>query len=260
MIRIKLELKPEEKNGAFQYPPLGYIFRAILMKWLTELKPDLVQELHSSNKIRPYSIQIMCRREKLIFYINIFNPSLSSLLINDLIQKKQKSFKIMKQKYLVRKALFEDISINSYLRKGRPVSSFKIDFLKPTFFNTTRGDYSIKLPIPEIMFSNLVNLWNEFSDEKDKIEKNNFLQWVNRYMYPSSFKIKTQAREMGENLPASGVIGWMIYFLTENHLIYNKYIDGLCKLGELTNVGGGRTAGFGLIKYTPLEFFESSTN
>jgi len=69
MIKFKLELVPEEGVVKPYMEPYGYIFRAILMDWLKKIKPELVHELHSYNKIRPYSIQLSYRKKKLCFIL-----------------------------------------------------------------------------------------------------------------------------------------------------------------------------------------------
>ncbi|MBD3215093.1 MAG: CRISPR system precrRNA processing endoribonuclease RAMP protein Cas6 [Candidatus Lokiarchaeota archaeon] len=255
MIRFKFELVPEEGVVKPYIEPYGYIFRAILMNWLKQIKPELVHELHSYNRIRPYSIQLSYRRKKLIFYLNIFDSNISSVLINDLIKDKNKEFLVSSQTFLLKKVVFEDISISTILKKARPVKSFIMNFIEPTYFKTTRSKNVVRLPIPELIFSNLLNLWNEYYSSEINIEEFPFLQWVNREIYPSSLKIKTISKEMGETIPAAGIVGWTNFEITKNESNYAKLIDAFCRLGELSNIGANRTAGFGVIKYRSKEFF-----
>ncbi len=260
MYKLKFDLIPD--NGVVKpyIEPYGYIFRALLMTWLKDIEPRLVHELHSYNSIRPYSIQVSYRRQTLVFYLNIFNNSLATPIINDLINKSNKSFTLSTQKFKVKKVVFEDFSLSLLLKRAKKVKQFKIEFVEPTYFNTTRGSNVIRLPIPELLFSNLANLWNDLYDGPEKIEKDEFLEWVNQNVFPSSLDIKTKAKEMGENVPAVGIVGWVNFTVENADSNYARTIDFLSQLGELANVGGGRTAAFGVIKYIPIGFFQSQKN
>ncbi|MBA7525407.1 hypothetical protein ES705_17558 [subsurface metagenome] len=152
--------------------------------------------------------------------------------------------------------VFEEFSLKKLLKEAKAVRNFKIEFLEPTYFNTTRGNNVIRLPIPELIFSNLSNLWDEFFDGIVKFQKEEFIKWINKNVFPSSLEIKTKAKEMGESIPAVGIIGWANFKITHSNSNYSKYVDCLGKFGELSNIGGNRTAGLGVIKYTPLEYFE----
>lgn len=257
MIKFKFELIPEDGVVEPYIRPYGYIFRALLMSWLKEIEPKLVHELHSYNKIRPYSIQLSYRKKELIFYLNTFDPRLANPIINDLINSKDKRFPISDQIFLLKKSVFEDYHLFNFVKKTKLVKNFRIEFLEPTYFNTLRSDNVIRLPIPELIFSNLVSLWNEFYEGTEKIDEQSFLEWVNKSIYLSSLNIKTKAKEMGEPVPAVGYVGWVNFEINKNKLEYAKYVDLLCQFGELTNLGGNRTAGFGVIKYTPIEYFKT---
>ena len=256
MIKFKLELIPEQGIVKPYIEPYGYIFRALFMNWLKKLGPKIVHDLHAHNKIRPYSIKISYRPTKLIFYLNTFDSTLSTILINDLINKKDKNFTIDNQKFLLKKVVFEEFSLKKLLKEAKTVRNFKIEFLEPTYFNTKRGNNVIRLPIPELIFSNLLNLWNELYDGVVHIQKDDLIEWIKKNIFPSSLEIKTKAKEMGENVPAVGIIGWANFVITNNNFNYAKYIDCLGKFGELSNIGGNRTAGLGVIKYSALEYFE----
>ena len=257
MIKFKFELIPEEGTVKPYIEPYGYIFRAILMNWLKQLEPKMVHELHDFNEIRPYSIKVSYRKDKLIIYLNSFHSRLSNILINDLINEKNKSFTISNQKFLLKKVVFEEFLLSELWKKARTVKNFKLEFLEPTYFNTTRSNNVIRLPIPELIFGNLINLWNKYYDGEFKFDRIVFLDWVNRNIFPSSFKVKTQAKEMGEKIPAVGVVGWVNFKINKTNSDYAKYIDCLCRFGELSNLGGNRTAGFGVIQYTALNYIKS---
>jgi len=255
MIKFKLKLVPEEGIVKPYIEPYGYIFRAIFMDWLKKIKPQLVHELHSYNKIRPYSIQLSYRKNEIVFYLNIFAPSIAEVLMNDLIRNKEKEFDISNQTFLLKKVVFEDYSLRTLFKRGRPVKKFKVSFIEPTFFNTTRSNNVVRLPIPEVMFSNILNLWNCLFNEKAHLNEEDFLNWVNRSIFLSSLDIRTDAKEIGEVVPTVGFIGWVKFKINENENDYAKFIDIFCKFGELSNIGSNRTAALGRITYKPIEYF-----
>jgi CRISPR/Cas system endoribonuclease Cas6 (RAMP superfamily) len=256
MIKFKFELVPQEGVIDPYVKPYGYIFRAVLMDWLHEIAPKLVHELHDYNKIRPYAIQVEYRKESLIFYLHVFDSTLSTPLINDLINKKNKSFIISGEEYQVRKVLFEEISLGSIVDNARPIKTFRIIFREPTYFSTSRGNIVIRLPVPELMFSNLANLWDTLAGVGLGIDQPPFLEWINSTIFPSSLDIKTEAKEMGEKVPAAGIIGWVNFEVAAYHPFYAKIVDILCRFGTLSNLGKNRTAGLGIISYEPLGFFK----
>ncbi len=258
MIKFKFELIPEQGAVKPYIEPYGYIFRALFINWLKEIDPKMVHELHTHNKIRPYSIKVLYKPTKLIYHLNVFDSNLSNIIINDLINKKEKVFTINDQKFLLKKVLFEEYSLKNLLIKTKSVKNFKIEFLEPTYFNTSRSNNVIRLPIPELLFNNLLNLWNEFYDGIERFQKEDFIDWINKNIFISSLKIKSKAKEMGENVPAVGIIGWVNFEISKNNSNYAKYIECLCKLGELSNIGGNRTAGLGVIKYMGLDYFKNS--
>ncbi len=256
MIKFKFELVPKEGVVKPYVEPYGYIFRALLMNWLKEIKPKLVHDLHAYNKIRPYSIQVSYRKESLIFYLNVFDPTLANPLVNDLINHKDKTFTVSDKIYSLRKVVFEDYDLERLMKRSKAIKHFKIEFLEPTYFKTTRGNNEIRLPIPELIFSNLLKLWNDFTDGTAMIDVEEFLPWVNRNIYSSSLNIKTKAKETGESVPAVGLVGWVNFRIDKNNVNNARHVDMLCRLGELTNLGGSRTAGLGVIKYEPIAYFK----
>ncbi|MBA7555072.1 hypothetical protein ES705_47722 [subsurface metagenome] len=153
MIKFKLELIPEDGVVSPYIEPYGYIFRALLMTWLKKIDPKLVHELHSYNKIRPYSIQISYRNDKLVFYLNTFTTELSTPIINDLINDKKKKFTLNDQVFLLKKVVFEEFNLSEFNNKAKPIKNFRLEFVEPTYFNTTRSKNVVRLPIPELIFS-----------------------------------------------------------------------------------------------------------
>ena len=62
------------------------------------------------------------------------------------------------------------------------MKGFNINFVTPTYFNTSMGDYPVRFPIPVILFGNFADLCNDICQEKSEIDRENFLNWVNAHV------------------------------------------------------------------------------
>lgn len=277
MIILTFELFPENGQIRPYETPFGYIFRGVLMKWLSEVKPELVHLLHEYEKIRPYSIKryIHKRVPKIDFSLTTYDDSISEALLQDLLKGGNAEFIAGEKKYYISQIQFERVDVKSLFEKARPVRSFNIRFATPAYFNTSMGDYPVRFPLPALFFGNLANIWNDISKDLAEIDRERFLNWVNAHVYISYYKMKTVKREIGKPRPVYGGIGnasfrvkkmnklHYKYFLEEqerpqDHELVNqdytencRWLEILCRLGEYTNVGANRTAGLGVIKYYP---------
>ena len=57
------------------------------MKWLSEIKPEIVHKLHEYEKVRPYSINCIIYKKipKLVFIIVSYNDDIEDAIFQDLI-------------------------------------------------------------------------------------------------------------------------------------------------------------------------------
>jgi len=119
-----------------------------------------------------------------------------------------------------------------------------VRFLTPTYFNPLKGDQSYKVlyPDPEHLFASLVAVAHDLtgqgfprpSELADKV-------------YISGLEIRTPRMEASKPAP-NGFTGWVrLRFKKNASTSDKKLIAGLLRLGEITNVGGNRTAGYGVI-------------
>jgi CRISPR-associated endoribonuclease Cas6 len=124
-----------------------------------------------------------------------------------------------------------------------------VRFLTPTYFNPLRGDQSYKVlyPDPEHLFASLVAIAHDLTGQgfpkpgelADKV-------------YVSGLEIKTPRMETSRPAP-NGFTGWVrLRFKKNASQSDKKLIAGLLRLGEITNVGGNRTAGYGVISVSSV--------
>jgi len=275
LTRIEIEFIPKNNMLKPYEHPYPYVFRGVMMNWLREIKPELLHELHKYEEIRPYSINSIIKTDvpRVIFILTSFNENLSKTIIDYFKDKYGKLLNFGEKSYILSRIEVRVIYLQDIIKKAKSISSFSIKFITPTSFNTRISSYSILYPLPSVLFGNLANLWNNISGNDGRIDKDNFINWINSHLYMSYYDLKTVKRNVGESKAYIGVIGIANYKTTKiNKFYYQKlkenkakenlkivpkddykencrWIDILCKLGEYTSVGMKRTAGMGVIKY-----------
>ncbi len=281
MIKLTFKLFPKDGRIKPYEHPYGYVFRGVIMKWLHEIKPELVHELHSFEKVRPYAINCIIHKKipKIHFVIVSMDDFLSETLLQDLITSERVKLKIGQKDYFISSIKFARIDVKRDLvDKSKPIKGFNIQFVKPIYFNTSMGDYSVRFPLPNLLFGNLANIWNDNVSDITLVDRNSFINWVNAHIYISGYKLRTVKSEIGKSKPMIGAIGnasyrvtkinkkYYIHFLDENKSSYDykmvnedyrgncRWLETLCMMGEYTNVGANRTAGMGVIKYYSREY------
>ena len=280
MIKLTFELYPEDGQIKPYEHPYGYIFRGVIMKWLSEIKPELIHILHEYEQIRPYSINCIIHNKipKIDFILVSYEENLSNTLLQDLISTERVKLKIGQKDYYISQIKFERINLSQLIEQAKPIKSFNINFPTSVYFNTSMGDYPVRFPIPNLLFGNLTNIWNDMNKDNSGMDKDNFINWINAHMYISGYNMKSVRREIGKPRPVVGGLGNVTYnikkinknyykhyleriereydyeFVNQDYSGNCKWIEILCKLGEYTNVGGNRTAGMGVMKYYPKKY------
>ncbi len=275
MIKLTFELYPEDGRIKPYDHPYGYIFRGVIMGWLREIKPELVHKLHEYQEIRSYSINCIIYKKipKIDFIIVSMDDTLSDTLLQDLISTERAKLKIGEKDYFISRVKFERLNFRTFLEQAKPVKVFSLNFVKPAYFNTSMGDYPVRLPIPNLLFGNLVNIWNDILRSEAEIDRETFINWVNAHVYVSGHKMRTVRTDIGKPKPVVGFLGNASFKVTKINKNYYKHfliklnreydyefvnedysnncrwLEILCRLGEYTNVGANRTAGMGVIRY-----------
>lgn len=277
MIKLKFELCPQDGRIKPYDHPYGYVFRGVIMKWLHEIKPELVHELHLHEKVRPYSINYIVSKKMpmLTFVLVAYQDDISDALINDLISGEKSKLTFGQKDYHVSSIQFERINPKRFLVDSKPVSRFRLNFLRPVYFNTSMGDFPVRFPIPVMIFGNLARIWNQIVLNESEIDVSELQNWVNAHVFVSSYKMRTASSNIGKPKPVVGGLGNASYsvskinrkyyvhllkemdrtydyeFVNEDYLDKCRWLETLCALGELTNVGANRTAAMGVMRYYP---------
>lgn len=140
---------------------------------------------------------------------------------------------------------FEVVDPRSVLQ-GEPFEEADLRFETPTYFNPLRGDarYKVLYPDPALLFASLAATAHQLTGAGyPKPEE------LAEHVYVSGLDIKTPyVREATHEAP-TGFVGWVKLRAREGaDEGVRRAIAGLLKLGEITNVGGNRSGGYGVVK------------
>ncbi|MEM2597843.1 MAG: CRISPR system precrRNA processing endoribonuclease RAMP protein Cas6 [Thermofilum sp.] len=124
-------------------------------------------------------------------------------------------------------------------------SAVDLRFLTLTYLNPLRGDqkYKILYPDPLHLLANLVASAHALTGRGfPKPEE------LAEHVYISGLDIRTPRVQASKPAP-TGFVGWArLTFKKSASPEARKLVTGLLKLGELVNVGGNRTAGYGVVE------------
>jgi CRISPR/Cas system endoribonuclease Cas6 (RAMP superfamily) len=245
--------------------------------------PNLPMRDHSYEKVRPYNIHCYIHKgEPLVeFTLVSYNQSLSSLLQDIFSSLKNRLINVAQKKYQIQDIRIEDLHLEQLIMESKPVRHFHVSFITPVHFQTSKGNYPIRFPMPIVFFSNMVKIWNSIPEKSAKIDVQDFFQWIEPHCFVSGFKMRSTRYYINTNQIVAGGVGYVTYRIkkpnshfyeqnitcntefknTEEDITFHyqnncHWIDLLCRTAEYTNVGSNRTAGMGHIKYYPKSFIE----
>ena len=262
----------------------GFASRGIFFEVLRRCDEGLASLLHSVKGLAPYSTTpiFVNGGGGLRVVYRVLNPSvaclriclldskLANLFVDGVLSEAEGGFsvRLVDGEFPLVGLDVRSVDFSEFLRGSEPVERFSILFRTPCFFRRPPVPFPSKrgvvrsgfvkrfypLPIPELLFRNLVRLWRAFSGKAFNYE--GFLEWVDAggvalSGFPKGIRTIRVYEHPTANKWAVGFIGPVRFHLPED--IYSKkyarIVDMLLKFAEYSNIGGNRTAGFGVINY-----------
>jgi len=109
--------------------------------------------------------------------------------------------------------------------------------------------YESLYPEPVQVFSNLMRVWDAFSDSRVFGEEGltSYKEWLRIHIGVSAYILETRLAEMGKK-KAVGFTGWVEYEMDAQD-DWNRVTVALARFAEYSNIGGNRTGGFGVTKF-----------
>ena len=271
----------------------GFACRGLFYETIKNHDPSLSSSLHSSRNLKPFSVSplmVLTDKDYKIVYrkfkppcvghfeLKVFDGKLSSAVQMEVLSD-LKEIKLNNTLYQVAEVVVLNPEFSRFVAESKPVKSFSLRFRSPCFFRRTpqvmlkaypsrfgRGFSLAKsqfrfhpLPEPILLARSLARLWRAFYGGGLKLES--FLGWVEAgglvvSGFPGGIKTVRVYEHPTSNKWVSGFIGKVHFNLPGD--LYDKScaktLDTLLRFGEYSHVGGGRTAGFGMVEYRPLEY------
>jgi CRISPR/Cas system endoribonuclease Cas6 (RAMP superfamily) len=99
------------------------------------------------------------------------------------------------------------------------------------------------------VFSGLLRVWNKFSDSKcfSKEEFLAYKEWLTRNVGVCGYRLGTRLAVMRDK-KAVGFVGWCAYEMKDLESEWNRVTVMLAKYAEYSNIGGNKTAGYGVAR------------
>ncbi|MHA1401810.1 MAG: CRISPR-associated endoribonuclease Cas6 [Candidatus Heimdallarchaeaceae archaeon] len=237
----------------------GSLVRGAFLNLISQIKPELASLLHEGNKMRPYAVEsiqvtsgksrrtargeiIVNKGDQIKLTLKLMDSKLLSSLIQILITDSMPSITLMNKDYTITNLSYKThrVEINGLSSK------LKVNFLSPTYFSILNRAESMYFPDPKYLFMNLAKIWNTFNPELS-IPEDEFFLWVDNNIVINDYSTRTKRAYIGKKTPIKGFHGWVVYRFKDKRN-FLPWVNILIKFGEISNVGGSRTAGFGVIR------------
>ncbi len=271
----------------------GFASRGLFYNIIRSVDEELASLVHAGKGLAPFSCspvysfngerRVPCfskiSRGLLEVYFTVFDEKLINTLIG-FIQGKLGGGEISLGRGVAKlnSIFFTEIFYEKLYESAEPVESFKINFITPTYFRSSPIEFNedssrisdkkaftpykfIVFPDPVLMFKSIIRVWRFFSDYK--IDFKDFINWLESGSvvvsgYPQGIKTRIVYEHPTTNKWCVGFTG-EVYFTIIKELYdieMSRLVDMLLKFAEYSNVGGGKTAGLGVIKYSPKSLTE----
>ncbi len=209
------------------------------------------------------------------FSVTLLDSALSNIFIELIRCGKLADISFNGKRCTLTSLEYSRLDTTKLINEAKAVEKFAVNFRSPTYFRRTPVDVktlfpsargvegqqpdlyrSLPLPEPVLMFRSLLRLWRAFSEVSTKIPVNELKNWVELggvvvSGYPKAIRTVRVYEHPTSNKWAVGFVGEVHFSLPKDLYSerYAEFVDALLRFGEYTNVGGGRSAGLGVIQY-----------
>ena len=261
-------------------PPFtGHLVRAAFLSMIQKHNPSLANRLHEGAQKRPYATtplrskkgQPFTRDKKsgaiLIhegvpakFTINSLTANLGREIIDIVLKDLTNTeFELSQTPFHIVRVSVESFDPSTLLKHPKHIKKFRLDFRTPTYFSIKGTTAYCRFPDPIRIFGNLATFWNEFIAPELgdlKLPEGDFMDWVYQSIVVTGYRLWTRTAKLSQPVPIIGFEGTVHFtVLSDNH--FTSWIHPLLMLGTFSNIGQGRTAGFGVAYYTPHSYAHS---
>lgn len=263
LTELEFFLKPEEDIQLPHYT--GHISRGILLSLIKSSNPSSSQELHEANVLKPYSVTpIFFKSKKKTDAGYLMDSSLPCtfkirFLKGKYVRELMKNFERRSSFMLKDKTLrLEVLKVNSSeyedLKTSAPAEKIHFEFITPTRLSALGRSREYLFPEPKKIFGGLLKIWNDFSGFPiPSSDFEDYMNWLGRESWVTRYYLRTELRYTKKG-KIVGFIGNATFAFGESEK-WRRLSASLARLSEFSNIGKGRTSGFGVVK---TRLFQSS--
>ncbi len=263
----------------------GFAVRGVFFDVLKRVDEQLALRLHSQKALAPYSVtpvEVLRGNYSSFIYnrfdgplqaqfkISVLEPGLMDVFTQMLLSSGSPTLRLADAETSIVELAVVQQGFDSLLEGAKPVRRFEVFFRTPCYFRRSipgspsdsvsravKPPYrSIPLPDVGLIFRNLARLWRRFSGLT--FDYRNYVAWVDGggvalAGFPNGIRTMRVYEHPGLNKWVMGFIGSVRFSIPGDMFSekFARFTDALMKFAEYSNVGGNRTAGFGVVKYFP---------
>ena len=223
----------------------GQALHANVFDWLRRGDPNLAEELHRSNKTKPFTISPLgSAGEQRRFRLTLLRDDLCPPLEKGISQVS--SVDIVRQKLSIVKVEPQYRSYEEIREEAEKAKRIRLRFLSPTSFHS--GDIHYPLPDPWKVFQSYLSRWNLFAPAELRFNINT-MDVVDAHIALSYYKLHTEVVDFGRSKEI-GFVGLAQYTVTRANLLGPEILKRLnaladyayfCGTGRKTTQGMGQT-------------------
>lgn len=237
----------------------GYISRGILLNLIRQADPASSQSLHEPNITKPYSVTPLCfksqRRTAAGYLLDPSSPCsfrirfMSDRHVMELLSvfEKKSSIMVRDRPLRIESVRVRSESYEDMLESAFPAERLHLEFLTPTRFSALGRGREYLFPDQKKVFGGLLELWNLFSGHPlADGDSEEYLDWLGSSSWVSCYSLRTELKDTSKG-KIVGFTGRVTYNF-EGSERWRRLTCCLASLAEFSNVGKGRTAGFGVVR------------
>ncbi|MEM1730848.1 MAG: CRISPR system precrRNA processing endoribonuclease RAMP protein Cas6 [Ignisphaera sp.] len=252
----------------------GFYLRGVFYNVLKSTDPAMATRLHEYGGLAPFSISMLIEIDANTYFFRVasYLTRLSEIILKSFT--KHRELKIMDNAYQLIEISCKRIKLEELIRNAEPLRRYEVEFISPTcfrrpspyiplhavgffakimkFIGGPRSHYRFyPLPEPVLMFRNIKRQWDQYAGVT--LIGRRFTKWLEEGGVAISgvSDIKThRLLDRRRKRFFVGFTGRVRLSLPEDTFIEEnaRAVNVLLRIGEETQVGINRTAGFGMYK------------
>lgn len=251
MIELRVQLRLSEGR-----PPSGFtglITRAAFLGWVGEAKPALSTLLHggydaTKKKRSFYSIKPLWIEQNggYTFSVTFLDDGLAQEALGALMQSPHRSLRIGGAVMEATSLSIRQVDVAAVGARLAGQTSLDMRFKTPTYFSVKNSPFKVIQPNLTLLFTNIANTLHIARIESTPREK---IKALRAKLGITGLDIRSIMTRDGSRV-YPGFTGWVKLTAKGLDNEQARLFGRLAEWAEILNVGGGRTAGFGVVEVT----------